>query len=85
MRFSIDDFLSKGDQIRRKLRVWSHLLKKSIMENFILRHVKLKTVISFILVFIKLNLGVYIGEGGIVIKLVSGFTIHSSIFLSKGC
>ena len=85
MRFSIDDFLSKGDQIRRKLRVWSHLLKKSIMENFILRHVKLKTVISFILVFIKLNLGVYIGEGGIVIKLVSGFTIHSSIFPSKGC
>ena len=85
MRFSIDDFFSKGDQIRRKLRVWSHLLKKSIMENFILRHVKLKTVISFILVFIKLNLGVYIGEGGIVIKLVSGFTIHSSIFPSKGC
>ena len=85
MRFSIDDFFSKGDQIRRKLRVWSHLLKKSIMENFILRHVKFKTVISFILVLIKLNLGVYIGEGDIVIKPVFGFTIHSSIFPSKGC
>ena len=23
------------DQIRRKLRIWSHLLKKSLMENFI--------------------------------------------------
>ena len=85
MRFSIDYFFSKGDQIRMKLRFWSHLLKKSIMENFILRHVKFKTVISFSLVLIKLNLGVYIGEGGIVIKLVSGFTIHSSIFPSKGC
>ena len=23
-------------QIRRKLRIWSHLLKKSLMENFII-------------------------------------------------
>ena len=29
------DFFSKRDQIRRKLRIWSHLLQKSIMENFI--------------------------------------------------
>ena len=29
------DFFSKWDQIRRKLRIWSHLLQKSIMENFI--------------------------------------------------
>ena len=35
MKFSIEDFLSKCDQIRRKLRIWSHLLKKSLMENFI--------------------------------------------------
>ena len=33
--FSITDFFSKCDQIRRKLRIWSHLLKKSLMENFI--------------------------------------------------
>ena len=25
----------KCDQIRRKLQIWSHLLKKSLMENFI--------------------------------------------------
>ena len=35
MKFSIEDFLSKCDQIRRKLRIWSRLLKKFLMENFI--------------------------------------------------
>ena len=32
MKFFIKDFFNKCDQ----LRIWSHLLKKSIMENFIL-------------------------------------------------
>ena len=35
MKFSINDFFSKCDQIRSKLRIWSYLLKKSLMENFI--------------------------------------------------
>ena len=35
MKFSIKDFFSKCDQIRRKLRIWSHLLKISLMESFI--------------------------------------------------
>ena len=35
MKFSIKDFFSKCDQIRRKLRIWSHLLKKSLIESFI--------------------------------------------------
>ena len=35
MKFSIKDFLSKCDQIRRNLRIWSHLQKKSLIENFI--------------------------------------------------
>ena len=35
MMFSIKDFFSKCDQIRSFLRIWSHLLKKSVMENFI--------------------------------------------------
>ena len=35
MKFFIKDFFSKCDQIRRFLRIWSHLLKKSLMENFI--------------------------------------------------
>ena len=35
MKFSIKGFFSKCDQIRRKLRIWLHLLKKFLMENFI--------------------------------------------------
>ena len=35
MKFSIQDFFSKCDQIRSFLRIWSHLLKKSLMNNFI--------------------------------------------------
>ena len=35
MKFSIKDLFSKFDQILRKLRIWSHLLKKYLMENFI--------------------------------------------------
>ena len=35
MKFSIKYFFSKYDQIRRKLRILSHLLKKSQTENFL--------------------------------------------------
>ena len=35
MKFSIKDFFIKCDQIRRKLRIWLHLLKKSLMKFFI--------------------------------------------------
>ena len=40
MKFSMKDLFSKCDQIRRKLRIWSHLLKKSLMEKFIFCAVK---------------------------------------------
>ena len=43
LNISIKDFFSKCDQIRRKLRIWSHLLKKSLMENFIFCVVSHKT------------------------------------------
>ena len=33
IKFSIKDFFSKCNQMRRKLQIWSHLLKKSLMEN----------------------------------------------------
>ena len=33
MKFSIKAFFSKYDQIRRKLRIWSQLLKKSLVET----------------------------------------------------
>ena len=35
MKFSIEDFFSKCDQIRSLLRIWSLLLKKSLIESFI--------------------------------------------------
>ena len=35
MKFSIKDLFSKCNQIRSFLRIWSHLLKKSLIENFI--------------------------------------------------
>ena len=35
MKFFLKDFFSKCDQIRSFLRIWSHLLEKSLMENFI--------------------------------------------------
>ena len=35
MKFSIKDLFSKCDQIRSSLRIWSHLLRKSLMKNLI--------------------------------------------------
>ena len=35
IKFTIKDFSSKCDQIRRKLQIWSYLLNKPLMENFI--------------------------------------------------
>ena len=42
MKFFIKDFFSKYDEICSFLQIWSHLLKKSLMENFIFCAVKLK-------------------------------------------
>ena len=50
MKVSIKDFFGKCDQIRRRLRIWSHLLKHGInsMVKEILngKHVKYKTISS---------------------------------------
>ena len=35
MKFSMKDFFNRCDQIRGKLQIWSHILKKSLMENSI--------------------------------------------------
>ena len=35
MKFSVKDFLSKYDQIYHFLRIWSHLLKKPLMQDSI--------------------------------------------------
>ena len=43
MKFSIKDFFRKCDHIRRKLGIWSHLLKKSLMVNSIFFAVSVRT------------------------------------------
>ena len=50
MNFFIKDFFTKCDQIRSFLRIWSHLLRKSLLENFIFCAVSLATdgKVSFI-------------------------------------
>ena len=35
MKFFLKDFFSKCDQIRKKLLIWPHLLKKHSVENLI--------------------------------------------------
>ena len=40
MKFSIKNLYGKCDQNHRKLRIWSHLLKKFVKENFIFCAVK---------------------------------------------
>ena len=45
MKFSIKDFYNKWNKIRRKLRIWSDLLKKSWMEDFIFCAVKSKKIL----------------------------------------
>ena len=45
MNFSIKDVFSKSEQIRRDLRIMSHLLEKFLMENFFFCAVSLKQVI----------------------------------------
>ena len=42
MKFLNKDFFSKCDQIRSFQRIWSHLLKKSLLENFIFCAVNIK-------------------------------------------
>ena len=46
MKFSIKNFFSKYDQVRSFLLIWSYLLKKSLVENFIFCAVRLKNLIS---------------------------------------
>ena len=48
MKFSFKNFCSKFDQIRRKLRIWSHLERNSLMENFIFCAVLDKNKIAWI-------------------------------------
>ena len=48
MPFSIKDLFSKYDQIRSFLRLWSHLLKKYLIENFIFCAAICETVVTVV-------------------------------------
>ena len=56
MKFSITDFFSKYDQIRRKLRIWSHLLKKSVTEIFFC---SVAVVVIYVIIYIVIMLAIY--------------------------
>ena len=56
MKFSVQDFSGKCDQIRSFLHIWSHLLKKSLMKNFIFRAVKDTRITSMDIVLLSLLL-----------------------------
>ena len=64
MKFSIKDYFSKCDQIRRNLQIWSHLLKKYLMENFIFCVVQAEYMpclwVEVLLCFLRKNLKVSI-------------------------
>ena len=48
MKFSIKDFFSECDQICSYLRIWSHLLKKSLTKNFIFGAVPPTEIVSMV-------------------------------------
>ena len=48
MKFFIKDFFSKCDQIWSFLRIWSHLLKKSLMKNFVFCAVNKRLEVLFL-------------------------------------
>ena len=55
MKFSIKDFFNKRDQTRRKLWIWSHLLQKSLIENFIFCGAKNEIITSLFLIITPSN------------------------------
>ena len=44
VKFSIKDFFSKYDQTRSFSQIWSHLLKKSLIKNFIFCAARYKSI-----------------------------------------
>ena len=59
MKFSKKDFFIKCDQLRRKLQIWLHLLKKSLMENFIFCAVIFSMKYWVIYVYVLLRFPIY--------------------------
>ena len=77
MKFSIKNFFSKCDQINRKLRVWSHLLKKSLMENCVFHALMCKCV------FIRVHCCVHLRSASNVSEKVFTFSLFFQAFMCK--
>ena len=83
MKFSMKHFFSKCDQIRSKLRIWSHLPKKCLMENFIFYAVFATTMSMRFFVFMGRHLyKLYIFRG--CSNLLHTMIVSTSQLLSHG-
>ena len=82
MKFSIKDFFSKCDQIRRKLRIWSHLLKKSLKTSFFVQWLCYMTLHkhpwSYSLVAINSSIVIFFFEK-------PDFLVITSYLVREGC
>ena len=82
IKFSIKDLFSKCNQSCISQRIWSHLLRKSLMENFILLFSKSSSSIIVLLLITKLcalcqfSLNVF----GILIPFRNNFLVSTSDF-----
>ena len=79
MKFCIKDFFSKCDQIRTFLRIWSHLLEKSLMEDFIFCAMKL-----YFRVFLSLKDG-WSAENLIQYQIFGMLTNHQTSYSGTIC
>ena len=70
MKFFMKDFYIKCDQICRKLQIWSHLPKESLMKNFFflqcnLNYIPLKPIHKIFLIQLLFGLASYILVNGV--------------------
>ena len=82
MKFFIKDFFSQCDQIRSFLWIWSHVLKKALMENFIFCALKrtpqkrTKSNIGWTLFGIKFR------KWNCLLKIIAGSSFSSKLQIS---
>ena len=90
MKFSIKDFFCKCDQICSFLWIWSHLLQKSLMENFIFCAViRIKKILPvnnnshFALIVIKSEVTIYLRSFFYFFLIWSIFSFMTRYFYSR--
>ena len=82
MKFSIKNCFSKCDRIRSYQRIWSHLLKKSLMENFIFCAVIISDLLAFLVMMLFSSFCCFsVSEQDTSRKLHDYEDIHEEFFL----